>query len=141
MTFCYTDLLGYATVSAWCTHVKLSFLLPEKYNGHSQIFLSDVKFDLYLKHTQKVLPTSSNLVFYAQSTITVISGHINQPQTGHNQLQTGHNQLQLLDFNVLSTAQGHLRTIKLCHKQMHIFLFEAVSKQTKERERKKKDGS
>ena len=25
-----------------------------------------------------------------------------------------------LDFNILSTTQGHLRTIKLCHKQLHI---------------------
>ena len=27
---------------------------------------------------------------------------------------------QELDFNVLSTAQGHPRTVKLCHWQTHI---------------------
>ena len=26
---------------------------------------------------------------------------------------------RLLDFNVMSTAQGHLRTSQFCHKQMH----------------------
>ena len=27
---------------------------------------------------------------------------------------------RLLDFNVMSAAQGHLRTSHFCHKQMHI---------------------
>ena len=107
MTFCYTDLLWYATVSAWHTHVKLLFLLTEKHNGHSQIFLRDVKFDLYSKHTQKVLPATSNLVFTPSHPLQSHQGI----SSSHKQVTTNYNYWTLMSCQPHRVTSGQLNPV------------------------------
>ena len=58
--------------------------------------------------------------FYCKLEITTQQNSIKQQQQ---QIYTNKQKTKLVsNFNVLSTAQGHLRTMKLCYKQPYTFL-------------------